>query len=159
MSAAVRATAAGIATAACSAHATGADRANITEDFIKQAPVAAQRGRLVARGGDFRNLLQTHAIDRDDIACSIEPDVKNGLRRRFGIGEGQCAHVARHIIPVLVAKLRREAGTTQRAFDRSPIVDSGLDRINQQLIHLISLMGANARAARCAQDKRAKADG
>jgi len=121
--------------------------------------MAAQRWRLVARRRNPGDLLQTHAIDGDYIAGLIEPNVENRLRRRLRIGKGERTHVARDIVPVLIAELCREAGATKRAFYRSAIVDSGLDRVDQQFVDLISLMGADARAAGCAQDKRAKADG
>lgn len=121
--------------------------------------MTAQRRGLVARGRDFRDLLQTRAIDGNHIAGSVKADMKDGLAYGLGIGKGQRPHVARHIIPILVAKLRSKARTPQSGFDRCPIVNAGLDRIDQQLVDLIALVGANARAARCSQNKRAKADG
>src|SRR3546814_1290923 len=69
------------------AHAAGADRADIAEDILEEAAVAAEGRRLVAFRIDLAHQFEPGSVDGRDIAGRIEADAQHLLRHRTRIGE------------------------------------------------------------------------
>src|ERR1700740_3715601 len=83
---------AGAATRACRAH--GAD---IAEEIVEEAAMAAERRGLLAIGIDRGDLLEAGAVDRGDVALLVEGDADRGLILRVGRIIGHVPAVARDI--------------------------------------------------------------
>src|SRR3546814_2083180 len=64
------------------AHAAGADRADIAEDILEEAAVAAEGRRLVAFRIDLAHQFEPGSVDGRDIAGRIEADAQHLLRHR-----------------------------------------------------------------------------
>src|SRR6185436_8008799 len=85
-----------------------ADRADIAEQLLEQAAMAAQGRRAVVAGVDIGDQLEPGAVDALDIAAGVEADVEHDLLRRARHVEGELAGVARDVIPVALVELADE---------------------------------------------------
>ena len=135
----------------------GADLADIAEQFLDKAALAAQRRGLVAFGVNPRDLLHAAAVDLFDVAGGIETDNEDRLAEHLGLGKGILAGDPADIIPFLCIELRRKGRPAQRLGNRIAIVDPGLDRRQQRFIDQVTLVLADTRTTSDGQrggDKR-----
>jgi hypothetical protein len=132
----------------------GANRADIAEQILEEAAVAAQCRRLVAIGIDPHDLFHAAPFDAGDIARRIEVHLHDELGIGARPGERPLLGVDRHVVPGRLAELALERRLPQRLFHGKAVVHAGLHRIGQRGIDQIAAMVANARTSAGQHRKR-----
>src|SRR5262245_2128152 len=107
------------------------DGADIAEQLIEEAALAAEGRSLAVRRFDRCDHVLARPVDGNDVARLVEADVIDGLLGDPGIAEGELVGVARDIIPVVGRKLAGERRPAERLHNRFLIVHPGLDRAGE----------------------------
>src|SRR3546814_12212669 len=102
-------------------------------------------------------MLQAHLVYVRHIAWRIETDAQNGLINGLWHRKGELPRIARDIIPFVAVELRFETGSAQSPFNRSPVIDARMNRIDEKSNDQISLMRTHAGAACCASQENGRA--
>src|SRR3546814_20718496 len=84
-----------------------------------------------------------------DVCSSDLTDAQNGLINGLWHRKGELPRIARDIIPFVAVELRFATGPAQSPFNRSPVIDARLNRIDEKIIDQISLMRTHEGAAGC----------
>src|SRR5687768_2990462 len=126
----------------------GADLADIAEQVLEEAALAAERRRLVAFRADPRDLLEPAALGGDHVAGGVEAYRQHGVLGDARGGERALAGGAGDVVPHRLAELALEARLTERALDGIAVVDAGLDRLEDHLVGKVALVVDDRAAAR-----------
>src|SRR5688572_4535036 len=126
--------------AAPASRGTGANLADVAEQILEKAAVAAERRGLVVLGVDPRDLLHAGALDVDDVVGRVEVHGEHRLPGDLGRARRSLRGRARHVVPHWLAELADEAGAAERALDRLAVVDARLDRLQQDLVGEVAAM-------------------
>src|SRR4051812_45174045 len=139
----------GLLVGATLARQTGrANAADITEQLLEEAALAAQRRGLLARRFEVHHQFLAGVLDRGDIALLVEADDHHRLLPDAGVAERDLVDVAGDVIPVVRAELADKARPAERLFNRILIVDARLDRAGHLGIEDDAFVLTHLRAAR-----------
>src|SRR5687767_13334196 len=112
--------------------------ADVAEDLVEEAAVAAERRSLVVDRVDLRHQSLVGAVDRNHVAGGIEANMDHVLVQDLLAAEGDRLGIARHIIPIVGIELAGEGRTAKRLGHRILVVDADLDGRSQFLVEHIA---------------------